>query len=115
LIRRQPVYTLPTGWLNDWGGLFAWTLPDDWKKRRTLIAQFGRLKVYAAGRLDLITMKFIAHREADLEHLKLLNVTADDKAFVRSCLDTLDSRYPADRHPDYAGRIAMAKEYLHSW
>jgi len=107
--------SLPADWLNDWGGLYAWTLPDDWMSRRVPIGEFGQLHVYAAGRSDLIAMKFIAHRERDLEHLQLLNVTEDDKTFVRSYLDHLKERYPAGRFPDHAGKVAMATQYLENW
>jgi hypothetical protein len=102
--------SLPANWLNDWGGLFAWTLPDDWKSRRVLVGEFYRLRVYAVGRLDLIAMKFIAHRERDLEHLTQLNVTVDDKDFDGRYLNNLDRS-----NPDYAGTIAMARTYLEGW
>lgn len=102
--------SLPADWLNDWGGLFFWTLPEDWKSRRIFVGQFGRLHVYAAGRQDLIAMKFIAHRERDLEHLEFLHVTAADVQDVRSYLDRL-----ASAHPEQASRIDMARVYADNW
>lgn len=107
--------SLPADWLNDWGGKYAWTLPDNWKSRRVLVGQFGRLRVYAVSRLDLIAMKFIAHRTEDLEHLALLCVTEDDKKFVRSYLDWLEGQYPAGMFPEEAGKTAMARQYLENW
>jgi hypothetical protein len=35
----------------------------------------GPLVVYTLSRLDLIAVKFLAHRAADLEHLRDLHVT----------------------------------------
>ena len=48
---------LPADWLNDWSGLYRWTLPDDWASRRVLVGKFDRLHVYACGRSDFIAMK----------------------------------------------------------
>jgi len=55
-------------------------------------------------------MKFIAHRERDLEHLGQLKVTPADRAFVRDFLDST-----ARQHPEEAGRIEMARQYLGAW
>jgi hypothetical protein len=107
--------SLPADWLNDWGGLFAWTLPDDWESRRVFIGTFGRLRVYAVSRQDLIAMKFIAHRPGDLEHLERMDVTHDDLEFVRRYLNSLADRYPPGRHPVEAGTIAMARQYADAW
>ena len=106
---------LPSDWLNDWGGKSRWTLPDEWKSRRILIGAFGRLRVYAVSRIDLISMKFIGHREHDLEHLRELKVTSSEKAAVGEYLEVLAERYPAGRHPEKAGRIELAKLYLDNW
>lgn len=102
--------SLPPSWLSEDVGLFAWTLPDDWEKRRVQVGSFGRLRVYAAGRRDLIAMKFLAHREGDLEHLARMNVVAADLEFVREYLDGLRHRVPGE-----AGRIAMARSYVDAW
>jgi len=107
--------SLPASWLNDWGGLFAWTLPDDWESRRVFIGAFGHLRVYAVSRQDLIAMKFIAHRPGDLEHLALMNVTSLDLTEVRQYLDRLAGRYPAGRFPAEAGKIEMARQYVDGW
>jgi hypothetical protein len=102
--------SLPPGWLSEDVGLYVWTLPQDWEMRRVAIGTFGRLRVYAAGRLDLIAMKFIAHRERDLEHLVQMGVTASERKFVEGFLDSL-----AHHHPEEAGRIAMARQYVKAW
>src|SRR5205085_4507326 len=68
--------SLPANWLSEDAGLYAWTLPDGWETRRVRIDAFGRLHVHAASRLDLIAMKFTAHRERDLEHLVRMDVDA---------------------------------------
>src|SRR6185312_9841448 len=86
--------SMPTDWLNDWCGLYAWALPDDWKSRGVKIGQYGSLTVYAVGRLDLIATKFLAHRTRDLEHLQQLGINSDDLKFVRAHLDGLAERFP---------------------
>lgn len=101
--------SLPPSWLSEDVGLFAWTLPDDWESRRVAIGRFGRLHVYAAGRLDLLAMKFVAHRERDMEHLAQMKVTQEDLAFVRRYLDELSLR------TNEAGRIEMARRYVDAW
>ncbi|MBA3273860.1 MAG: hypothetical protein H0T11_08330 [Chthoniobacterales bacterium] len=106
---------LPSDWLNDWGGKYTWTLPDDWQSRRIKIGEFGRLRVYAVSRIDLISMKFIGHRERDLEHLQELKVTSSEKEVVQKYLEVLTERYPAGRYPEEAGRIELARTYLDNW
>lgn len=66
--------------------------------------------MYAASRVDLIAMKFVAHREGDLEHLSLMKVTTDELSFVREYLDML-----AERCPNEMGRIEMARQYVEAW
>jgi hypothetical protein len=90
--------------------LHAWTLPNDWEVRRVLIGTYGQLQVYAPSRIDLIRMKFIAHREGDLEHLEHMRVRAEELELVRSYLASLELRYP-----DEIGRIQMARQYVDSW
>ena len=107
--------SLPADWLNDWGGLYAWTLPDDWESRRVFIGAYGRLRVYAVSRLDLIAMKFIAHRPGDLEHLDRMAVTREDLEFARTYLDSMADRYLPGRHPTEAGKIEMARQYVEAW
>jgi Nucleotidyltransferase of unknown function (DUF6036) len=97
-------------WLSEDVGLYAWTLPQGWENRRRKIGVYGRLKVYAVSRFDLIAMKFIAHRERDLEHLAKMNVTSDELDSVRKYLDEL-----AEQYPDQAGRIEMARQYVNGW
>lgn len=107
--------SLPASWLNEWSGLHAWTLPDDWKNRRILVGKYGRLNVYAVNRLDLISMKFLAHRERDLEHLEKLKVTTAEKISVAKYLDSLSKRYPERRYAEKARAIELAKVYLSEW
>jgi hypothetical protein len=101
---------LPSNWLNEWGGIYAWTLPENWESRRIHVGTYGRLHVYAASRPDLIAMKFIAHREQDLEHLNQMKVRSEELDLVRAYLRSLEQL-----HPEEAGRIAMAWEYLNAW
>jgi len=102
--------SLPSDWLNEWSGLYAWSLPDDWEGRRVLIGKFGHLHVYAASRIDLIVMKFIAHRESDLDHLVSMNVKSDELEFIQRELDLIAVNFPNE-----SGKIAMAKHYALNW
>jgi hypothetical protein len=107
--------SLPSDWLNDMSGLFAWTLPWGWEDRCVLIGKFNHLIVHAACRIDLIRMKFIAHRERDLEHLELMKVTHDELNLVRGYLDLLAKDYPQGRFSEQSGKIAMARRYVDAW
>jgi len=100
----------PGSWLSEDVGLFVWTLPDNWTERRVLVGNFDRLRAYAAGRQDLIAMKFLAHRACDLEHLAAMNVTPAELDFVRRHLDTRIEAYPPE-----AGRIEMTRRYVNEW
>src|ERR1051326_1839227 len=33
--------SLSPGWLNDWSGLYGWTLPDGWEARRVSVGVHG--------------------------------------------------------------------------
>lgn len=102
--------SLPPSWLSEDVGLYEWTLPEGWRDRRIEVGVYGRLRVYAASRIDLIAMKFIAHRERDLEHLAQMRVTAAELSFVRCYLDALNKE-----HSDQTGRIEMARAYVEGW
>jgi len=102
--------SLPPSWLSEDVGLYVWTLPQGWENRRRKVGVYGRLKVYAASRFDLIAMKFIAHRERDREHLMQMNVTSHELNSVRKYLDELSKQ-----HPDQLGRIEMARQYVNGW
>jgi hypothetical protein len=107
--------SLPNDWLNDWSGLYSWTLPDRWQDRRHHVGTFGRLIVYAASRRDLIAMKFMAHRPQDLEHLEQMNVSLDDIKFVRTYLKSRAKLYREGRDSEKARQIEMARQYVDAW
>jgi Nucleotidyltransferase of unknown function (DUF6036) len=100
---------LPIGWFNSNVKIREDSLPDGWKERRILVDQGGRLSIYAAGRQDLIAMKFLAHRSQDIEDLIALNVAEADRIFVRQFLMRIRE---AGSH---AGEINEAQEVLESW
>lgn len=104
------VLWLPPSWMSEDVGLYSWTLPHEWEKRRVWVGSFGHLQVYAASRSDLIAMKFIAHRERDLEHLVQMHVAPSELRLVRNHLDSL-----AVEHVDQMGRIEMARRYVEEW
>jgi hypothetical protein len=101
---------LPASWLSDFSGLFRWTLPDDWRKRAVEIGTFGRLRVLAVGRLDLLAMKFLSHRAKDREHLQQMNVTHSELMWVRKHVRELINRFPDER-----SRIELTLNILDAW
>ena|SRR5947199_1754727 len=107
--------SLPNDWLNDWSGLYSWTLPNGWQDRRCHAGTFGPLVVYAASRLDLIAMKFMAHRPGDLEHLEQMKLRNDDLDFVRKYLNSGAKRYREGRDSEKARQIKMARQYVDAW
>src|SRR5262249_49420361 len=98
-------------WMNGDAGLYRESLPADWKRRRVDIGRFGILQVWAVGRLDLLVMKFYAHRSRDLEHLAMLNATKGELESVLSCLERMESAVDAAGR----GKIAMAREMVRNW
>jgi hypothetical protein len=98
---------LPANWLNSEAGLYAHDLPPRWRLRRVLVGEFGKLRVWALGRRDLIATKFYAHRPVDRLHLASMKVTARELAFVRS--------YLKERAKDNAAKAAMALLYVDGW
>lgn len=103
--------SLPPYWFNrDDVGLFRNTLPGGWEVRQVHVGAFGRLRVYAVHRLDLISMKFMAHRTADREHLNELQVTPDELDFVDRYLDAAAAAGSED-----AGRIDVARLYVRNY
>ena len=100
---------LPTSWLNSVAQMRIDSLPNGWRERRILIGEFGRLHVWAVSRIDLIAMKFIAHRAQDLEDLVALHVTAEDIALVERFVQSLR----AGRTPSQ--EIEEAIEILDNW
>ena len=97
-------------WLNTDAGLYFNVIPPDWESRRADISLFGRLHVYAIGRLDLICMKFFAHRGIDLEHLARMKVEPEELLFAAHHLRALVEILPDDRN-----KIEMAIHIVESW
>ncbi|MBL9149863.1 MAG: hypothetical protein JNM94_14320 [Phycisphaerae bacterium] len=79
-------------WLNSDVQTRIDALPHGWERRKVLVGQFGRLRVFAASRLDLIAMKVLAGRAQDIEDLNAMRVRADDLRFVQTYLDDLTAR-----------------------
>lgn len=98
---------LPQKWLNDQIRQLN-VLPDGWRSRRQHIATFGKLKVYAAGRLDLLAMKVFAHRAPDREDIAEMRITRQEIEFTRKYLSML--KVPS-RNADL-DQVASAEEYL---
>jgi hypothetical protein len=100
---------LPEHWLNSDVQIRADSLPADWQERSIWHNTYGSLKVVAVSRIDLITMKFLAHRPQDLEDLLALGVTEEDKAFTRKHLDRIEAAGSNQKE------IAEAREYISAW
>ncbi|MCP3981603.1 MAG: hypothetical protein GY716_20070 [bacterium] len=84
--------SLSPTWLNSDVQLRLDALPDGWKQRQIHVGTYGRLRVYAASRLDLIAMKVLAGRDQDIEDLQAMRIRQDDAEFVADYLDSLDSK-----------------------
>ena len=64
-------------------------LPDGWHTRRQKVGDFGKLHIFAAGRLDLLAMKFYANRTIDREDIVMMKPRLDELAFVQTYLNML--------------------------
>ena len=71
-------------------------LPDGWERRRVLVSHVGRLRVWAASRLDLLVMKVIAGRAQDIEDVRAMRVRFDELGFIRSHLAAMRKATPGD-------------------
>lgn len=81
--------SLSPTWLNSDVQIRLDALPDGWEQRKTPVASYGRLKVTAASRPDLIAMKVLAGRDQDIEDLQAMRVRPDDVEFVSAYLNAL--------------------------
>lgn len=84
--------SLSPRWLNSDVQLRLDSLPDGWEQRKITVGTFGRLRVSAASRPDLIAMKVLAGRDQDIEDLQAMRVRQDDVEFVNEYLESLDSK-----------------------
>lgn len=87
---------LAPNWLNDSAKAYQEVLASGYRRRRRHVGDFGRLRVYALGRRDLILLKVFAMRAQDIEDLRELAPTKAEIAFVREHLERL-SRLRPDR------------------
>lgn len=83
---------LAGNWLNSDAQIRIDTLPNGWKGRRVYVGTYGRIRVFAASRPDLIAMKVVAGRPQDLEDLEAMRVRTDEVAFVRDYLAGLKDK-----------------------
>lgn len=79
---------LPQTWLNT-QAMPLNVLPDGWRARRILVAQFPPLSVYAVSRLDLLAMKFYANRPQDRRDIIEMHPTRDEIEFIGKYLNRL--------------------------
>jgi len=64
-------------------------LPDGWRSRRRHVGNFGELRVYAAGRMDLLCMKVLSHRVPDQEDIDDMGIRPEEIEFVRRYLQMM--------------------------
>jgi hypothetical protein len=81
-------------------------LPVSWQKRLQLVGVFGKLRVKALGRLDLLATKVYAGRAKDRQHLAEMGVTREEITFLRDFVRTLHESY---RRRIDAEKIAKAE------
>jgi len=79
---------LPSGWLSS-KVMQLNILPDGWESRREFIGKYGQVSIYAAGRIDLLCMKFYANRAQDRADIDNMKPTSDELNFVRRYLNML--------------------------
>jgi hypothetical protein len=84
-------FELPEKWFNSDVMWHRDSLPEGWQERRRYIGTYGRLRVFAADRQDLIVMKLISGRPQDLQDVAAL-VRTDDVAFIRACLKRMRTK-----------------------
>lgn len=101
------IMKLPARWLNDQAGQLN-ILPDGWRSRRKHVATYGKLAVYAAGRVDLLAMKIFAHRPLDRDDIDRMKITGREIDFVRKYLKML--KVPSRRAD--LDQVAAAEKYL---
>ncbi len=99
---------LPTGWLNSDVQIRRDTLPDGWQSRKVWIGTWGRVRVFAASRIDLIAMKLLAGRAQDLEDIAAMKPTQADLPLLDAYLASLTAK-GTDEH-----QIAQAHLVLQS-
>jgi hypothetical protein len=85
---RKAAYALDLlpAWLSTDVGLYREDMMRGWEERKVLVLKADPLTVWAIGRVDLIAMKFAAHRTKDREHLEALHPTKEERAMVRAHL-----------------------------
>jgi len=81
-------YGLPPTWLNT-QAMNALPPPNGWQSRKQQIARFENLTVSAIGRLDLLAMKFYAHRPQDRQDVIAMKPSRDEIYYCRRYLDSL--------------------------
>ncbi|MCA9290385.1 MAG: hypothetical protein KDA25_04605 [Phycisphaerales bacterium] len=97
-------------WLNSDVQLRLDALPDGWAQRRIHVGTFGRLRVSAASRPDLIAMKVLAGRDQDIEDPHALRIRPDDVDFVDDYLDSLGDKGTSPEQVDEARVLLQSLE-----
>lgn len=104
---------LPDRWLNSDVQIRLDALPDEWEGRKVFVGAWGRLRVFAVSRIDLIAMKVLAGRAQDLEDIEVLRLRSDDVAFVRRYLKSLGAK-GTDRDEIAAAEALLDSVRIHT-
>jgi hypothetical protein len=100
---------LPSTWMNDDVKRIEVQqdmLPLGWHKRRRLVETYGKLRVCALDRFDLLATKLFAGRAKDRDHLSKMRPTKAEIAGLRGYLDTLHETYRRNTN-----RVQIAKAH----
>ncbi len=105
---------LASDWLNSNVQMRLDALPAGWEQRRISVGSYGRLRVWAASRPDLIAMKVLAGRDQDIEDLQAMRIRPDDVQFVHEYLDALaDKGTQQEQIDDARGLLASLEVHDH--
>jgi len=106
---------LPPAWLNDDVRNMEADLdmmPLGWQKRLHEVGTFGKLRVRALDRFDLLATKLFAGRAKDRHHLVDMKPTRDEVIRLREYVQSLHETYWRNRDGDRIGRITLILDGL---
>jgi hypothetical protein len=93
ILKISEKFNLPKDLINDYFYTFSYSLPDDYGNRLIEIYKGKKIAAYAISCIDLLIMKFMAHRDKDREHIvTIIKLTKPDLSFVEKHLIMLDEK-----------------------
>jgi hypothetical protein len=93
IIKISQKFGLTKDLINDYFYSFSYSLPDDYGDRLVVVYKGKKLIAYAISLIDLLIMKFMAHRDKDREHiLAIIKLKKPDLSFVEKHLIVLENK-----------------------